>query len=64
MEVRHMKLLSWILGIIGGICGILGIVTGIIAPAVIGTRGMTAEWWLLLSLVFLLAAITTNQFRK
>ncbi len=59
-----MKLLAWILSIIGGICGILGIVAGIIVPAVIGTKGMTAEWWLILSLVFLLATVTTNQFRK
>lgn len=63
MEVRYMKLLAWVLSIAGGICGIVGIIAGIIASA-IGTKGMTAEWWLVLSLVFLLAAVTTNQFRK
>ena len=59
-----MKLLAWVLSIVGGICGILGIVAGIIAPTLIGTRGMTAEWWLILSAVILLATIATNQFRK
>jgi hypothetical protein len=59
-----MKLLAYILSIIGGICGILGIIAGLIAPALIGTEGMTAQWWLILSAVFLLATIATNQFRK
>ncbi len=59
-----MKLLAWILSIVGGICGILGIIAGIIAPLLIGTKGMTAGWWLILSAVFLLATIATNQFRK
>ncbi len=59
-----MKLLAWILSIVGGICGILGIIAGIVAPILIGSKGMTAEWWLILSAVFLLATIATNQFQK
>ncbi len=58
-----MKLLAWVLSIIGAICGILGIVAGIASKA-IGRNGMTAEWWLIVSVVFLVATIATNQFRS
>ena len=60
-----MKMLAWILSIVGGVCGIVGIVAGIVGPdTVIGTKAMTAEWWLIVAAVLLVATVAANQFRK
>ena len=60
-----MRILSWVLAIIGGICGVIGIAGGVIGPTYfIGTEAMGSMWWLLLSAIFLLATIATNQFYK
>ena len=51
-----MGLLAWILGILGGLCAVVGIIT---AAEVIPTLGAEFTWmfWLILAGVLLLACI-------
>jgi len=61
-----MAITAWILGIIGGLCAVMGIITAAeVAPQIneLVGPGFTAMFWLALSAVFLLSCIATAVSR-
>ena len=52
-----MGMLAWILGILGGLCAIMGVIT---APAVIEEYfDLTWEFWLMIAGILFLASIAS-----
>ena len=58
-----MGILTWVLGILGGLCAVMGIITAAELIPVLGTE-FTTMFWLGLSTVLLLACIATALSRS
>ena len=56
-----MGTLAWILGILGGLCAVMGIVTAVeIIPLLVLGAAFTVMFWLALAAVLLLACIAAT----
>ena len=57
-----MGMLAWILGILGGLCAVMGIITAIeVVPVFM--EGLTTMYWLVLAAVLLLGCIAATLGR-
>ena len=56
-----MGTLAWILGILGGLCAVMGIVTAVeIIPLLVLGAAFTVMFWLALAAVLLLACVAAT----
>ena len=58
-----MGILAWVLGILGGLCAVMGIITAAEVIPLLGAE-FTAMFWLALSAVLLLASIAASFCRS
>ncbi len=58
-----MTILAWILGILGGLCAVMGIITAAEVITLLSAE-FTAMFWLALSAVLLLACIAAAVSRS
>ena len=60
-----MTITAWVLGILGGLCAVMGIITAAEVEVIIEQLGaeFTAMFWLTLGAVLLLACIATAVSR-
>ena len=60
-----MAILAWVLGILGGLCAVIGIITAIEAVPLLAElpAAFTTMFWLALSAVLLLACIAAAVSR-
>ena len=57
-----MAILAWVLGILGGLCAVMGIVTAVEVIPLLGAE-FTTMFWLALSAVLLLGCIAAAVSR-
>jgi len=57
-----MAILAWVLGILGGLCAVMGIVTAVEVIPLLGAE-FTTMFWLALSAVLLLGCIAATVSR-
>ena len=58
-----MVILAWVLGILGGLCAVMGIVTAVEVIPLLGAE-FTTMFWLALSAVLLLGCIAATVSRS
>jgi len=58
-----MAILAWVLGILGGLCAVMGIVTAVEVIPLLGAE-FTTMFWLALSAVLLLGCIAATVSRS
>jgi len=57
-----MAILAWVLGILGGLCAVMGIITAVEVIPLLGAE-FTTMFWLALSAVLLLGCIAATVSR-
>jgi len=58
-----MAIVAWVLGILGGLCAVMGIITAAEVIALLGAE-FTVMFWLVLSVILLLACIAAAVSRS
>ncbi|GAI08374.1 unnamed protein product [marine sediment metagenome] len=58
-----MAIAAWVLGILGGLCAVMGIITAVGVISLLGAE-LTAMFWLVLSAILLLACVAAAISRS